>query len=137
MSPFATPLASHTDRAPLPVAKIHPLRFSRGSPLKAWHLIGFLSYSCRHVSRAVVHDRISSSANSSRTAVMGQIKHSMTQDILLFLNQKERYLPRLADGSIVGDMEQLANAVVARNRVTLYGVGIGEIEVRLLHASQT
>lgn len=80
--------------------------------------------------RAVLQDSISSSAYQSPVAVLGNIKHTMTQNALLLLNDRERALPQLADGSIVVELERVADSVLARHRVELHGMAIPEADAR-------
>ena len=80
--------------------------------------------------RAVLQDSISSSAYQSPVAVLGNIKHTMTQNALLMLNDRERALPQLRDGSIVAELERVADSVLARHRVELHGMAIPEADAR-------
>ncbi|TFJ86018.1 hypothetical protein NSK_002838 [Nannochloropsis salina CCMP1776] len=80
--------------------------------------------------RAVLQFFMSSSSGSSPVTMMGNLKHSLIQTTLLLLNERDRLLPRLADGSIVEEIERVADHVIQRFRVQLYGLRVPEAEAR-------
>ncbi len=80
--------------------------------------------------RAALQFSMSSSSGMSPVTVMGHIKHSLIQATLLLFNERERLLPRLADGSIVQEVERVVDHVVQRFRVQLYGLRVAEAEAR-------
>lgn len=83
----------------------------------------------RHGNRAVLQERVQSSAAYSVAATMGNLKHEVTQELLALLNHRPQSLSRLMDGSIVGDVERCIEAVLTRQSVTLLALHIPYAQV--------
>lgn len=82
-----------------------------------------------HGNRAVLQERVQSSAAYSVAATMGNLKHEVTQELLSLLNHRPQSLSRLMDGSIVGDVERCIEAVLTRQSVTLLALHIPYAQV--------